>query len=84
MKLTKKQRDEVVMILRCAADVARSTWFGVDAIAEASVWPDDIALRRLAERAYFDVLSRPRDCWNDLTQYCLLEAALLVEEGVLP
>lgn len=94
MRLTKKQREQVVELLRCAADrtLMRSgeiTLSGPFAIASRGV--DDRAVNDEAWRARAasmrdlfgpdgDVIDMP----NDDYQTCLLEAAQRVEEGTWP
>lgn len=80
MKLSKKQRDEVIELLRCAADLQRTittTW---------AMQGYDTAVYDAATTAKLYVMDELRVGWTSWLDYrdLCLEAAVLVEEGTLP
>lgn len=78
MKLTKEQREEVVELLRCAADRG----YLADVYDDASDWTLYIYAFNAAWLGIVDsVRNRPSDTEDRRGRY--LEAALLIEEGVL-
>lgn len=77
MKLTKKQREEVVMLLRCAADANCCI---SDAAADLNMHTTFLPI--LAAWAVAHVPGFPIN-WSH-HRYMLLEAAALVEEGRAP
>jgi hypothetical protein len=87
--MKKKQRAQVVELLRCAADVAiTETWniFGPGATASARL-KLDAGTRRIAEKAAKHAAPRgSKRTAKSAEQYIhvMLEAARLVEEGSYP
>jgi hypothetical protein len=89
VRLTKKQREEVVMLLRCAADallVPRDwSWPFCSATTPAR---ESLGTSDEAYMAAYDACTSVG--WEGvnrdpvLSAYLALEAALLIEEGVLP
>lgn len=85
-KLTKKQREQIVALLRCAADVERTS--GDDGILTAAdafgckVWPISL-IERAAWQARNDAMDAISDA-QDWHADVLLEAAMRVEEGSWP
>lgn len=87
MKLTKKQRDEAVALLRCAADEylhCEGPW-GWAAATEALglTFDSRFACAVPAKEAVYPLVAHPDrgDVWYGM---CLLEAAALLEDGWNP
>jgi hypothetical protein len=78
--MTKKQRAQVVELLRCAADI-RITGTMIPRARAAYLLGTPERTQRLAEDAWTAVLN---DVGMSLYQYELLEAAARVEEGSWP
>jgi hypothetical protein len=92
VKLTRKQREQVVELLRCAAD-ERSDGVGINGMWDGSKWLGVLVGSRLSNAAW-DALDSIT-CGHDYDYICvgrvderyrhrLLEAAALVEEGSWP
>jgi hypothetical protein len=87
MAVTRQERDQVVELLRCAADCCMNS---AGALSEAC---EQLDVDRNIERRAWDALSRVKALyfkaglsWMENDVYCeiLLEAAALVEEGWEP
>jgi hypothetical protein len=83
MKLSKRQRAQVVELLRCAADVVSETRLPIARASDyLGLYSDDVIVD-LAHAARMDV----SDGWpdsDDVYRQGVLEAAARVEEGTWP
>jgi hypothetical protein len=83
--VTKKERADVVMLLRCAADVAACSGpGGAMARADFDLGTDHDTFAAAGDAERYVCAYVNSDWWDEGRHIRLLEAALLVEEGALP
>lgn len=77
--MTKREREQVVELLRCAADLAQRNEGCVLAASDRLYATTDSKLVDIGLDAWSDAY--PEDDWFQRDLYALLEAAARVEEG---